>query len=149
MATGPLKLPASEIQETPVISPLPFCEKRPAATGSAAPAWPRGWMPVTPVRTESPSIRVVQPTSIPGTSVIAFQRPGIPPNGMPSERARGLPAGVAACGPGRPPAAMPSAVLADGGFVDRGLPQVPRAAALGADHHQRVLTDGPDGVLGR
>ena len=59
MATGPEKLPDSEIQDTPVISPLPFWEKKPAATGSAAPSGPRGWIAVTPVRTESPSISVV------------------------------------------------------------------------------------------
>jgi len=42
IATGPEKLPDSEIQLTPVSSPLPFWEKNPAATGSPAPAWPRG-----------------------------------------------------------------------------------------------------------
>jgi hypothetical protein len=59
MATGPEKLPDSEIQDTPVISPLPFWEKKPAATGSPAPPGPRGWMAVTPVRTESPSMSVM------------------------------------------------------------------------------------------
>jgi hypothetical protein len=58
IATGRANVPDSPIQETPVISPLPFSEKKPAATGSAAPAGPRGWIPVTPVRTESPSMRV-------------------------------------------------------------------------------------------
>jgi hypothetical protein len=38
---------------------LPFWEKNPAATGSAAPAAPRGWMAVTPVRTDVPLISVV------------------------------------------------------------------------------------------
>jgi hypothetical protein len=59
MTTGSEKVPDSSIQETPVISPLPFWEKKPAATGSAAPSGPRGWMAVTPVRTESPSMSVV------------------------------------------------------------------------------------------
>src|SRR6266700_3047210 len=35
IATGPAKVPDSSIQDTPVISPLPFWEKKPAATG-----WP-------------------------------------------------------------------------------------------------------------
>jgi hypothetical protein len=98
IATGPAKVPDSSIQDTPVISPLPFWEKKPAATES--PAWPGplGWIAVTPVRTDWPSISVAYPTSTPGTSVIAFHRPGRPPNGIPMERARGLPAGVAACG---------------------------------------------------
>jgi hypothetical protein len=30
--------------------------------------------------------------------VIAFQGPGVPPNGMPSDLARGLPDGVTWCG---------------------------------------------------
>jgi hypothetical protein len=89
MPTGPLKVPDSSIQETPVISPLPFWEKKPAATGSPAPAAPRGWMAVTPVRIEPPWIRVWYPTWTPGTSVMAFQRPGRPSNGMPRSRARG------------------------------------------------------------
>src|ERR1700735_3315106 len=38
MATGPENVPDSSIQDTPVISPLPFWEKKPAATGSPAPA---------------------------------------------------------------------------------------------------------------
>src|SRR6516165_11581497 len=42
IVTGPEKVPDSSIQLTPVISPLPFWEKNPAATGSPAPAWPRG-----------------------------------------------------------------------------------------------------------
>ena len=58
LAAGRENVPDSAIQETPVISPLPFSEKKPAATGSAAPAGPRGWIPVTPVRTESPSMIV-------------------------------------------------------------------------------------------
>ncbi len=58
IAIGPLNVPDSPIQETPVISPLPFCEQNPAATGSPAPSRPRGWIAVTPVRTESPRIRV-------------------------------------------------------------------------------------------
>src|SRR5258708_32297365 len=101
-ATGPEKLPDSSIQLTPVISPLPFWEKNPAATGSPAPVRPRGWIAVTPVRTDSPWIKVAYPTPTPGTSVIAFQRPGLPPREMPSALARGLPEGVAACCLGRP-----------------------------------------------
>jgi len=58
IATGPANVPDSSIQDTPVISPLPFWEKKPAATGSAAPARPRGWRAVTPVRTDWPWISV-------------------------------------------------------------------------------------------
>ena len=58
MPTGPANVPDSSIQEIPVISPLPFWEKNPAVTGSSAPARPRGWMAVTPVRTDWPWIRV-------------------------------------------------------------------------------------------
>ena len=58
MPTGPQNVPDSSIQDTPVISPLPFCEKNPAATGSPAPAAPRGCIAVTPVRTLSPEIIV-------------------------------------------------------------------------------------------
>jgi hypothetical protein len=59
MATGPPNVPDSAIQDTPVISPLPFWEKNPAATGSPAPPAPRGWIAVTPVRTDEPWISVV------------------------------------------------------------------------------------------
>jgi hypothetical protein len=59
IATGPSNVPDSLIQETPVISPLPFWEWKPAATGSPVPAGPRGWMAVTPVRTLLPLISVV------------------------------------------------------------------------------------------
>jgi hypothetical protein len=59
MTIGSEKVPDSSIQDTPVISPLPFCEKKPAATASAAPSGPRGWIAVTPVRIESPRIRVM------------------------------------------------------------------------------------------
>ena len=59
IATGPSNVPDSLIQETPVISPLPFWEWKPAATGSPVPAGPRGWMAVTPVRTPLPLISVV------------------------------------------------------------------------------------------
>ena len=59
MATGPANVPDSAIQDTPVISPLPFWEKKPAVTGSPAPAAPRGWIAVTPVRTDVPRISVV------------------------------------------------------------------------------------------
>ena len=57
--TGPVNVPDSPIQAMPVISPLPFWEKNPAATGSSAPAAPRGWIAVTPVRTDVPLISVV------------------------------------------------------------------------------------------
>src|SRR6516225_2677116 len=100
IATGPSNVPDSLIQETPVISPLPFWEWKPAATGSPVSSGPRGWMAVTPVRTKLPSISVTYPTSTPRTSVMAFHRPGRPPNGMPRARARGLPPGVVRCGSG-------------------------------------------------
>ena len=58
IATGPSKVPDSSIQETPVISPLPFCEWNPAATGSPGLFLPRGWIAVTPVLTLSPWISV-------------------------------------------------------------------------------------------
>ena len=58
IAIGPWQVPDSSIQETPVISPLPFSEWYPAATGSPGLPLPRGWMAVTPVLTLSPSIRV-------------------------------------------------------------------------------------------
>src|SRR6516165_8676712 len=100
IATGPSNVPDSLIQDTPVISPLPFWESKPAATGSPVFSGPRGWMAVTPVRTKLPSISVTYPTSTPRTSVMAFHRPGRPPNGIPSARARGLPPGVVRCGSG-------------------------------------------------
>ena len=58
MQIGPLSWPASEIHETPVISPLPFWLCVPAAIGSPGFADPLGWIAVTPVRTSGPSIRV-------------------------------------------------------------------------------------------
>ena len=58
MAIGPENVPDSSIHDTPVISPLPFCEWKPAATGSPGPLEPRGWIAVTPVRTSSPSMSV-------------------------------------------------------------------------------------------
>src|ERR1700750_3461887 len=93
IATGPSHVPDSLIQETPVISPLPFWEWKPAATGSPVPAGPRGWMAVTPVRMALPSIRVVYPTSTPGTSVMAFHRPGPPAEGDVEGAGAGLAAG--------------------------------------------------------
>ena len=86
IAIGPAAVPDSSIQETPVISPLPFCEWKPAAYGSPGSERPRGWIAVTPVRTSSPEINVTKPTSTPGTSVIAFHGPGSPSNGIPSAR---------------------------------------------------------------
>ncbi len=118
MATGPLNVPDSLIQETPVISPLPFWQWNPAATGSPVPAGPRGWIPVTPVRTRSPSISVTYPTSTPGTSVMAFHVPGRPANGIPSARARGLPPGVRRCGSAAlPPAPAAMAAAAQSGLA--------------------------------
>jgi hypothetical protein len=55
-------------------------------------------MTVTPVRTLSPSISVVMPTSTPGTSVIAFTGPGVPRSGMPKLPARGCCDGVCVSG---------------------------------------------------
>src|ERR1700728_2836241 len=55
-------------------------------------------MAVTPVRTLSPWMRVWQPTSTPGTSVMALCGPGVPRYFRPTARARGLPVGVARCG---------------------------------------------------
>src|SRR6185436_20185668 len=56
-------------------------------------------MAVTPVRTgplptfsgPSPEMSVVTPTSTPEMSVIALSGPGVPSNGTPRSRARGLP----------------------------------------------------------
>jgi hypothetical protein len=56
-ATGPDAVPDSSIHEMPVISPLPFWQWNPAAQ-APRPRRPRGWIAVTPVRTESPSISV-------------------------------------------------------------------------------------------
>src|ERR1700761_6226718 len=98
MTTGPCIVPDSSIQETPVISPLPFRLKYPADKGSPGLCLPLGWMAVTPVLTLSPSIRVWQPTSTPGTSVIALCLPGVPWYFRPTARARGLPVGVVRCG---------------------------------------------------
>src|ERR1700722_2034026 len=89
MPTGPQNVPDSSIHDTPVISPLPFCAKNPAATGSPVPAGPRGWIAVTPVRTLSPEISVRYPTCTPGTSVMAFAAPVRPRRGMPRSLARG------------------------------------------------------------
>src|SRR5262245_60449215 len=89
--TGPSRKPISSIQWVPVMSPLPFRAKKPAKQRlSAASPFPRGRMAVTPVRTEAPSMSVTWPTSTPGTSVMAFRRPGAPnANGIPRSRPRG------------------------------------------------------------
>src|ERR1700735_1933769 len=87
--TGPSRKPDSSTQVVPVISPSPFCENQPAKTASWL-ALPRGRIAVTPVRTLSPEISVVSPTSTPFTSVMAFQVPGVPSNGTPKLRARGF-----------------------------------------------------------
>src|ERR1700731_2542453 len=76
MAIGSENVPDSSIHETPVISPLPFWEKKPAATGSAAPAGPRGRMAGTPGRGEG---RV--PARPPG-----HVGEGFPVAGRPAER---------------------------------------------------------------
>src|SRR5690606_20109948 len=82
----------------PVISPLPLRAYRPAHTGEGSRSKPRGRIAVTPVRTgpwpvrrgPSPSMRVVMPTSTPGTSVMALYAPGRPGKSRPRSRARGL-----------------------------------------------------------
>jgi hypothetical protein len=97
MRTAPSRKPPSWSHVVPVISPLPFSAYHPANTGSLD-ALPRGSTTVTPVRTgplpgtraPSPEINVVCPTSTPATSVIALRGPGVPSNGMPTSRARGL-----------------------------------------------------------
>ena len=99
---GRLNDPASSIHVVPVISPLPLSEYQPAAHGRPTPARPRGRIAVTPVRTgpsptisgPSPLIKVVTPTSMPLTSVMAFRGPGSPGNAIPSPRARGRPSAV-------------------------------------------------------
>src|SRR5438270_117821 len=95
--TGPSKKPESSTQWVPVISPLPFRLNQPANTASRE-SLPRGSTAVTPVLTgptptfnaPSPEIKVVYPTSTPLTSVSAFSGPGVPSNGTPKSRARGL-----------------------------------------------------------
>src|SRR6202451_2200867 len=97
--TGPSKNPDSSTQVVPVISPFPFSDHQPANTELFIDSLPRGKTAVTPVRTgpfptsslPSPEIRVVWPTATPETSVIALSAPGVPSNGMPRSRARGLP----------------------------------------------------------
>src|SRR5512134_2102047 len=86
---GPSRNPPSSTQAEPVISPFPLKGNQPAKTGSC-PCEPRGWMMVTPVRADSSSITVAYPTVTPGTSVIALYSPGVPSNGIPRSRARGL-----------------------------------------------------------
>src|SRR5215475_1008369 len=130
IAIGPDIVPDSSIQETPVISPLPLREWKPAAHGSPGRSRPRGWIAVTPVRTLSPAMSVAYPTSTPGTSVIAFAGPGRPANDSPSARARGLPDGVARCG------SLKRLVLL---VVEDRVLQVPGAAPLRPDD------DGPVG----
>src|SRR5438132_10570017 len=95
--TGPSRKPESSTHVVPVISPLPFSVNHAAKTAPLDP-FPRGSTAVTPVRTgpsptfrgPSPEIRVVCPTSTPFTSVIALKGPGMPSNGTPKSRARGL-----------------------------------------------------------
>src|ERR1700757_4101998 len=96
--TGPIRNPDSSTQVVPVISPLPFNDHQPANTPASLESLPRGKTAVTPVRTgpfpttnlPSPEISVIWPTVTPGTSVIAFNGPGVPSKGPPRSRARGL-----------------------------------------------------------
>src|SRR5262245_15655969 len=99
MPMAPVSRPDSRIHSRPVSSPLPFRVAVPANSGSAqtSPSW--GITTVTPVRTgpwpttsgPSPEIRVVCPTRIPATSVMALRGPGAPsPIPMPRSRARGV-----------------------------------------------------------
>src|SRR5690348_13714745 len=82
MNIGPSRKPPSSIHVVPVISPLPLMENHDANTGSLD-VLPRGSTAVTPVLTgplpttrgPSPEISVVNPTSTPATSVIAFHCP--------------------------------------------------------------------------
>src|SRR5260370_42535221 len=95
--TGPSRKPESSTQCAPVISPFPFRLNQPAKTASLD-SFPRGRIAVTPVRTGppptfnplSPDVSVLYPTSTPLMSVIAFSGPGMPSNGTPRSRARGL-----------------------------------------------------------
>src|SRR5215472_17912212 len=72
---------------------------------------------------------VAYPTSMPGTSVIAFAGPGRPGNDTLSARARGLPDGVARCG-----SLTRVAIL----VVEDRAPQVPGAAPLRPDDDRPV-----------
>src|ERR1700732_3934217 len=95
--TGPSRKPESSSQVVPVISPAPFSVNQAPKTASLE-SLPRGRMAVTPERTgptptfsgPAPEIKVVWPTSTPFTSVMAFSGPGVPSNGTPRSRARGL-----------------------------------------------------------
>jgi len=79
-------MPDSRIHSRPVSSSLPLRRCAPANSGCSH-ASPGGRITVTPVRTgprptcsgPSPAISVRCPTRTPATSVIAFQRPGVPP----------------------------------------------------------------------
>src|SRR6266849_9979312 len=86
---GPSRKQDSSSQGVPVISPLPLSENHPPNAGSSD-CLPRGQIAVTPVRTYSPSMSVVCPTSTPAMSVMAFSGPGVPSKGTPRSRARGL-----------------------------------------------------------
>src|SRR5204862_8227606 len=96
--TGPSRKPDSSTQVVPVISPFPFSDHQPAKTGLLIESFPRGRTAVTPVRTgplptcnfPSPKLSVVCPTVTPETSVMALSGPGVPSNGTPRSRARGL-----------------------------------------------------------
>jgi len=83
---GASRNPDSWSQWVRVISPLPFCEKKPPKTGSPEDL-PRGQTAVTPVRTESPSIRVRWPTSTPVTLPMALNGPVVPSSMTPGSRA--------------------------------------------------------------
>src|SRR6516162_6799420 len=96
--TGPIKNPDSSTHVVPVISPFPFSDHQPANTPASVTSFPRGKTAVTPVRTgpfpttslPSPETSVVWPTVTPETSVMALSGPGVPSNGTPRSRARGL-----------------------------------------------------------
>ena len=83
---GVVSVPESRIHSSPVSSPLPLIVYEAAKSGSRG-----GTTTVTPVRTSSPSTRVVCPTFTPGTSVIASSGPGGSlPISIPRSRARGI-----------------------------------------------------------
>jgi hypothetical protein len=76
---GVVSRPDSRTHSRPVSSPFPFRRWQPAKSGVSG-----GTITVTPVRTSSPSISVVWPTSTPSTSLIALRGPGSPsPIAMP------------------------------------------------------------------
>src|SRR5690606_11981342 len=93
---GVSKNPDSVTQVVPVISPFPFNEYQLAYTGLFFK--PLGRMAVTPVLTgplprmflPCPEMMVLYPTSMPFTSVMALNFPGVPLKGMPISLALGF-----------------------------------------------------------